>query len=449
MKTYKTLMAFSLPFFLAAQVIAQTALQTKSLVTNLDTPWEILWGPDNHIWMTERTGKVSRVDPSNGDLKMLLQLSDVIEGNERGLMGLAIHPDFPANASVYLAYTYLQSSVTKVKVLRYTWQPDTLINPVIILDNIPGNGTHDGCRLLTDNTYLFITTGDAQNQSTPQDNNSLNGKILRLNLDGTIPSDNPEPGKAWWSKGHRNPQGLVLANGIMYSSEHGPDTDDEVNIIFKKANYGWPNVAGYCDAPGEMNFCQDSNVTEPIAAWTPTLAVAGTDYYSGTLIPEWDNSLLLTALKAKQLRQLKLNATGDSVISQQVYFLNQFGRIRDLCISPSGKVYIATSNRDGRGTPTADDDRIIEISPVGTGTGQGRGTIRIFPNPSVASEPLQIEFPGEGLRQVQLISFSGNLIWEKSVSSSDVIPADRLSAGVYLLRITDPETVYFQKIIVH
>ena len=137
--------------------------------------------------------------------------------------------------------------------------------------------------------------------------------------------------------------------------------DDEVNIIEKGRNYGWPNVEGFCDEPTESQFCADSNVVEPIAAWTPTLAVAGTDFYHHGAIPEWQNSLLVTSLKASSVAALKLSADGRSVITEEIFFEDWFGRLRDICISPDGRVFLAVSNRDGRGTVHAGDDRIVEI----------------------------------------------------------------------------------------
>ena len=182
----------------------------------------------------------------------------------------------------------------------------------------------------------------------------LNGKILRLNLDGTIPADNPVSGNPYWSFGHRNPQGLVYANNILYSSEHGPSNDDEINIIEKGRNYGWPDVQGFCNTSGEQSFCAANNVKEPIEAWTPTIATSGLDYYNKDLIPQWKNSLLLATLKDATLYQLKLDNTFTSVSSGNEYFRSKYGRLRDICISPEGKVYICTSN--------GGNDKIVEIS---------------------------------------------------------------------------------------
>jgi len=207
---------------------------------------------------------------------------------------------------------------------------------------------------ITPDLKLFITTGDASDQSRPQNLNSVNGKILRLNLDGTIPSDNPIPGSPVWSYGHRNAQGLVFANHIMYNSEHGPDTDDEINIIEKNRNYGWPNVRGFCDQSGEQNFCSSHNVKEPIKAWTPTAAVCGLDYYNSNLIPQWKNSLLCVALKNARLYQMKLNGSFNAITETNEFFTNVFGRLRDICTAPDGKVYFCTSN--------GGNDKIVVVS---------------------------------------------------------------------------------------
>ena len=174
-----------------------------------------------------------------------------------------------------------------------------------------------------------------------------------MNLDGSIPADNPDPSSPVWSIGHRNAQGLVFVGDSLFSSEHGPDTDDEINIIRRGGNYGWPDVRGICGA-GEEAFCNANNVVEPIMQWTPTIATCGLDYYNNDLIPQWKNSLLLSTLKDATLFQLRLNSTHSAIDSTAEFFENQFGRLRDLCVAPDGRVFISTSN----GT----DDKIIEIN---------------------------------------------------------------------------------------
>ena len=322
-------------------------IKTRVLNANLTLPWEILYGPDNKIWMTERGGKISRVDTSTGAVTLLHTITEVVSQGEGGLLGMVLHPNFTAQPYVYVTYNYINAGVYKEKVVRFTYSNNTLINSFIFIDNIAAAGIHNGSRLLIVGDKLFITTGDAANQPLAQNISSPNGKILRLNLDGSIPADNPIAGNPLWSWGHRNPQGLVYANNILYSSEHGPDTDDEINIIEKGRNYGWPTVRGFCDNSNEQSFCTTNNIKEPIKAWTPTLAVCGLDYYNNNLIPQWKNSLLLCNLKASRLVQLKLKDDKKTVDSTFEYFTNEFGRLRDICISPDGKVYLCTSNGSG------------------------------------------------------------------------------------------------------
>lgn len=352
---------------------SQTEFEFRDIITGLDTPWEILWGKDNHIWLTERFGRISRLNPQTSEIQHLITINDVFmkdengDPGERGLMGLELHPNFIDSPYVYTIYTYGNRNNTKIKVVRYIFDGKTLHSPIILLDNIKGAWNHNGARLLIDTSdmTMYISMGDAAETALSQNLNSLNGKILRMNLDGTIPKNNPFANSYVYSWGLRNPQGLVFANGKLYSSEHGPSTDDELNIIYKGRNYGWPNVNGYCDKPQEMQFCKDSNVVEPILSMTPqrTYAVCGIDYYNHNLIPEFKNSILIACLKDSKLVLAKLNENGDAVIEEKIYFEKQFGRLRDLCISPDGRIFIATSNRDGRGNPKQIDDRIIEIKP--------------------------------------------------------------------------------------
>jgi glucose/arabinose dehydrogenase len=199
-----------------------------------------------------------------------------------------------------------------------------------------------------------MTTGDASERDLSPLTNTRNGKVLRLNIDGSIPSDNPFPGNPVWSYGHRNPQGLVLVNNTLYASEHGQNIEDEVNIIEKGRNYGWPEVEGPCNG-SEQTYCNSSNVKEPI--WSSggnTIAVCGLDYYNNDRLSSWKNSLLMMTLKNSSIRQLKLSSDGKSIVSSSTWYSNKWGRLRDLCISPDGKVYVCTSN--------GSNDLLVEIS---------------------------------------------------------------------------------------
>ena len=321
---------------------------TRIIKNNLNFPWEILWGKDDFIWMTERGGKISKVNPKTGDVVFSATLPEVVSNGEGGLLGMVQHPDFLSNGFLYVVFNYNKGNTYTEKVVQYKFINNSLQTVATIIDNIPAAGIHNGSRLLITNESapkLFITTGDAAAPNTAQLTNSLSGKILRFNVDGSIPADNPISGSPVWSLGHRNPQGLVMANGIMYTSEHGPNVEDEVNIIEKNSNYGWPTVTGPCNDPAEITFCTANNVKAPIwSSGNITFAYCGMDYYNNDRIAAWKNCLLLTTLKDATLRVLKLNASGQTVNAEQIFFKNKFGRIRDICISPAGRVYLCTGN---------------------------------------------------------------------------------------------------------
>lgn len=436
---------------------AQNNLKTRIVATNLDTPWEIIWGADDFIWVTERFGRVSRINPENGVVSEVIRIQEARESGEGGLLGMVFDPGFTENNYFYVAYNYTASGNDyREKIVRFTFNAVTgkAGNPFTLMENIDGATTHNGCRLVfsKDNKLIF-TTGDARVTSNSQNVDSLNGKTLRINPDGTIPLDNPFPGNPVWSWGHRNAQGLVFSpdGNILYSSEHGASTNDEINIIQKGRNYGWPLVEGICDVSAELSFCSDSNVVEPIFAWTPTLGIAGIKFYNSDLIPEWKNSLLVTSLKGSRLTVLRLNESGTSVTNASDFFTNTFGRLRDVCISPDGKVYIAVSNRDGRGSLRADDDKIVEIAPVSTNISEisKENVLSIFPNPG--KDFVYVSYPGSEKAEVNylLYNVSGQILKAGTLKSNPEklsLPANY--EGVAILRIVFDNRVYSEKLLI-
>ena len=340
-------------------------LVTDVVVTGLDTVWELAWGPDGFIWMTERGGRISRLDPQTGSRSTVGQV-DVAEIGEGGLMGLTFHPDFSAQPWVYVAHT-LVSGGTQNRVVRMRFNGTTLAAPEVIVQGIAGSSIHNGSRLAVGpDRFLYVTTGDASDASIAQNRENLAGKILRLTLDGQAAPGNPF-GTRIYSFGHRNPQGMVFAtDGTLYITEHGPSDNDEVNRIEMGRNYGWPTVHGRCDGdigPGELSFCGANSVVEPMAIWTPTIAPAGVAYYDHALIPSFRRSLIFATLKDATLYRLQLSSDGRSVESTEKIFVREFGRLRAVLVAPDGSIYLGTSNRDGRGTPMPNDDRIIRIRP--------------------------------------------------------------------------------------
>jgi len=339
-------------------------LQATTLVSGLDTPWDLVWGPDDHIWVSERGGRISRVDPQTGERTTAGQLQ-VRESGESGLLGIAFHPDFDASPYVYAVHSYAASGATRNQLVRMRYEAGALGTPQVLLDGIPGAGIHDGSRIVVGpDRLLYMTTGDASNPALAQDRDALAGKVLRLDLEGVPAPANPF-GNATYSFGHRNPQGLVFGPaGALLSTEHGPGDNDEVNRILPGRNYGWPDVHGFCDddiSNDERVFCQANDVVEPLAAWTPTIAPCGADFYDADLVPEWRGSLLFTTLRGQALYRLALSADATQVLETERLLMGRYGRLRDVLVGPRGEIYLATSNRDGRGSPAADDDRIIRI----------------------------------------------------------------------------------------
>ena len=330
----------------------------RTLKSNLNFPWEILWGKDDHIWMTEREGKVSRIDPRTGNVVFSGTVPGVVTNGEGGLLGMVQHPDFLTNGLFYVVFNYNNAGNYKEKLVQMKFAAGAISTVATLAENLPAASIHNGSRLIISNEAtprLYMTTGDASVSAEAQNTGSLSGKVLRFNLDGSIPSDNPG-GSAVWSFGHRNPQGLVMVNGKLYASEHGNTIEDEVNIIEKNRNYGWPNVEGPCNTAGEITFCTANNVREPIwSSGSSTIATSGMDYYDNARIPAWQKSLLLVTLKDESLRVLKLSNDGLSISGQQTLFKGVYGRLRDVCISPAGRVYLCTSNGGNA-------DKLVEIS---------------------------------------------------------------------------------------
>ncbi|WP_201985966.1 PQQ-dependent sugar dehydrogenase [Hymenobacter rubidus] len=443
---------------LATFPVGATTVTVSALATNLNTVWELAWGPDNFIWMTERYGRISRVNPATGQVLPLLTLPDVTPTGESGLLGMVVTPATLPTVPplptywVFVVYNYTDAGYLKEKLVRYTYSGGTLSSPVVLLGNIDATTSHSGSRLLllADGT-LLMSTGDAQQQPQAQNTASLNGKILRLNLNGTIPATNPIAGSAVYTFGHRNPQGVVqLPDGRIYSSEHGPNNDDEINKIEAGRNYGWPNVEGYCDLPAEMTFCTANNVREPLTTWTPTIAPAGLTYYDHPAIPGWRGSLLLAVLKDSKLIGLTLNATG-LAIATRTDFLTGFGRLRAICVSPQGKVYLGTSNRDGRGTPVATDDRILTLEnrayvASATRTGPADFAFEIFPNP--ARRQATVQLPATAT-QLIVLDLAGRVVRTlPPTSTRATLDLTGLRAGTYLVQAENASGRATRKLVV-
>ncbi len=395
----------------------------RVLTSGLDNPWAMRWGPDNQIWVTERTGgEVTRVDPVSGVQQSVLTIDDVYSGQQHeGLLGLALHPELgqgTGNDYVYLSYTINNGTAEEpdpaAQIVRYSWNEQTLQlgEPMIIIEGLPAWNDHNAGRVVIGpDNMLYYSIGDqganfGRNLRRPNlaqilptadevanaDWRTYSGKILRLTLDGAIPEDNPEINGVTshvYSYGHRNPQGLAFgANGILYQTEHGPASGDELNVIAPGGNYGWPNVSGFIDdqaysfadwakAPEDVDQNADplpdsvpqfaendfeGEMVDPLAAYwvvgddypigdicgyicDPTMAPSSVLHYAAgeTGIAEWDNSILIPTLKHGTLYVQKLSADGQQAEGEPESWLSTQNRYRDVLVSPDGQsVFIAT-----------------------------------------------------------------------------------------------------------
>lgn len=436
------------PEWARAQVnLGGTLVDTSTVISGIDIPWTLIWGPDNHLWMTERFGRVSRVNPQNGQQQVLLSLTDCQASGESGLLGMALYPSFADTPWVYLVYTYLTGSSIRERLVRYTYNESAglLTAPVTLLNDIPGNTTHNGSRLLfLPDRSLLMTTGDAQIQSAPLNLQQLPGKVLRMRADGSVPPDNPVAGNLVYSYGHRNAQGMFRhpLNGKIYISEHGPTTDDEVNVVHAGGNYGWPTVAGYCDQPTETQYCNQNNVQEPIVAWTPTIAPGGMMWYDHSALPVFRNKILLTALKDARLYVLTLQNDTGSVVGQVQYLTNWYGRLRDVCADPAGNLYLATNGNSWSNTQPF-THRIVKIAPRNTTSVPAdmvvRSRLRVFPNPLTADS--RVVVPAEWVgRSLEWLEPTGRWVGSQPITEAEFRPDVAMKApGIYFLRVNNTE----------
>ena len=497
-------------------VPARETFTQRTIIANQRFPHDLVYGPDNNIWYTERTaGTVNFVDPVTNLKKEVLSIAAnmVVMAGQDGLMGLALHPQFTSGKPyVYISYTYSSVSILErlTRIERYTYNTITqkLSSPVSILENIPGSNDHNSSRIaIGPDLKLYYTVGDmgagqfnnVNRTNNAQNLNVLEGKVLRLNTElinnSWIPDDNPfsdAGGKTpVYTFGHRNAQGLVWGNvngaNILYSSEHGPYSDDELNIIESGRNYGWPQVAGFCDGNyngrniggfnvvSEQSNCAALNVREPIrslfpAAFPPTdgtpsntwpsTAPSGTEFYGSTAIPGWQNSLLVAQLKLGAITRFNLSNDGMNVISDTIHYFRGAGRFRDVVVSQDGlKIYIACDSSGPTITATGEPTNsplnpgsILEFTyqpPVASKTGnqpfiksiitedKKDNTIDVYPNPA-NNFIIVYSYGSHKGRSIELHDITGKLIRKQTIMNLTTrIDTNNYPAGLYVLKVSE------------
>ena len=344
--------------------ITAIELQVDDYILGLERPWDIGWLPNGTVLVTERPGNLKVFVDGPDAAPTTIAIPNVRStGGEGGLLGLSVDPDFSSNGYVYVCMASDAGSSTDVRVRRLTMSRpsgDSIESSSDIVTGIPHNdgarGRHSGCRMVFGpDGYLWVGTGDAAIGSTPQDDDSLGGKVLRIDRDGNAAPGNPG-GRRWFSKGHRNIQGMAFrSDGIGMSAEHGPNVDDEVNLLVE-GNFGWDPNLPYGENVPMTDLTKFPDAVE--AAWdtgNPTLALCGATFIEGRQWGDWDGRLAVATLKANHLHVYDVDDDGN-ITNDQIFIENQ-GRLRAVAQGPDGLVYITTDRR-------GDGDRVLRVTPI-------------------------------------------------------------------------------------
>lgn len=336
--------------------INEFPFEVEVVADNLIIPWSVATSENGDLYFTERNGYLKMIKKGEKQPKMLMKFDPPFTMvGEGGLQGLVLDPDFESNHFLYAYYTFQDNQQLFNRVVRLIKENEKVTIDQILLDRIPGRNHHNGGRLkIGPDKKLYITTGDAVNAMLAQDVTSLAGKILRINLDGSIPLDNPIPKSPIYSYGHRDPQGLTWdSNNRLFEAEHGEIALDEINIIQKGANYGWPIIQGD-QTPSGGNKMVKPLINSGKETWAP----------SGIAFIKqgpWRGELLVANLLGQQLLALTFNEDGTVLEKKEVWLKNKYGRIRDVIQANDGSIYITTSNMNGRGKPNPGDDKILRL----------------------------------------------------------------------------------------
>lgn len=348
------------------EIKKEVSYTVEPVVKNLSVSWSIVFTSDSRILVSEREGNIKEYDLSStnpsSSSRNLISFSEVSSTAEEGLMGLALDPKYSQNSKIYACLAYTKGSEMFVKVVSLLDRKDQIVFERNVIADIPSARFHAGCRLgFGPDQKLYVSTGDASKRDLAQSMESLAGKILRINSDGSVPADNPTEGSLVYALGLRNTQGFDWhpENGQMYATDHGPSIfdgpagGDELNIIFKGANYGWPVVS---------HEKVDERFVSPLLVFTPAVAPSGLLVYSSEVYPQFKNNLFFALLRGEGVIRAMLSEDGRKVNFFEK-ILTDYGRVRDIVESPTGEIYFATSNTDGRGKAQSEDDKIYKLVP--------------------------------------------------------------------------------------
>lgn len=351
-------------------------VSVEVFASGLEAIWGLQFAPDGRLFLTERPGRI-RVVSADGrlDAQPWAVIDSVNARGEGGLLGLALHPDFASQPWVYVMYTARKGDVIVNRVSRFRDTNGRAADEEILLDDLAAATNHNGGRIrFGPDGMLYIAAGDAGQRNLAQDLNDPAGSILRITPEGQVPPDNPWTGNPIWAMGLRNPNGLAFrpADGTLFAADHGPTSEwralqirdhDEINVIRKGANYGWPRAVG---APGV------EGLEDPLLAWVPSTAPGDLIFYDAALMPDFRGDLFFSTLRGESLIRMRFEdaANPNRVTAIERWFNTAvrgesvYGRLRGMTIGPDGALYVGTSNRDGRGQPRPGDDRVLRIRPA-------------------------------------------------------------------------------------
>ncbi len=342
--------------------------RVETFIEGFDIPWGMVFLPNQNLIVSDRNGSLWLVDYKEKSKNQIRGVPNVRYKGQGGLLDVEIHPDFINNNYIYIGFTdYLNSKKNRTftSIIRARLKNISLTDQKIIYkadDTFYDNSTiHYGTRIVFDDKgFLYFSIGDRGKRNQAQLLDYPNGKIHRLNADGSIPSDNPffennNAIKSIWTYGNRNPQGLAMhpASSILFETEHGPRGGDELNILSSGKNYGWPEITYGKNYSGTTitKYTHKEGMEQPVIHWTPSIAVCGIDFYDGELFNNWKNNLLVSSLKFERLYRLEID--DDKVIDQEIIY-EAGSRIRDVQTGPEGFIYIALE----------DPGRIVRFMPI-------------------------------------------------------------------------------------
>lgn len=427
---------------------------TLRIQSNLNSPWNIEPLTENQLLLTERAGTVWKVDLVLGERSELHTFENVAMEGQSGLLGSAVHPSYPEIPELFFALTHYDEDwnvVLRVDKLLLDPANESVIETNTIIDGIQVGQSSIGGRMFIDNeAFLWLTCGVADNNPLAQDQSSPNGKILRYNLDGSIPAGQPFPQSPVYTLGHRNPQGICQsASGLIFTSEHGAFSNDEVNSVAAGRNYGWPLTSGPCTTSNQ-NICDEINMKEPLISWTPNIAPSGMAAFGNELVPAMPSGLLVSSLAGKSLRLLDLSEDETTIDEEYILLEEWIGRIRDVTVTPDNRVFVITSNTDFYGVPEPGDDRLYEVTLD--------VTVGLLPDPDpqktlrayIDANTLFIQgLSADEAARWELYTTSGQRVQEGVIygGASQTLKYP-LSSGTYILRVTTSQMTVSKKIVV-